>query len=88
MHLILGILGAAVGGPAGFLLVGTIFSLANPGKGCMAGLQVIGWLPFMFLGLLSGAAAGAYCASRLPDLFWVWQYNRQARPRSKRNRSR
>ena len=86
MHIILGIFGAAIGGPAGFLLVGTIFSLVNPGKGCMAGLRVIGWLPFLFLGLVTGAAAGAYWASRLPDAFWAWQYNRQMRPRRRKRR--
>ena len=58
MYVVLGLLGAAIGGPAGFLLVGAIFSLANPGKGCMDGLRVIPWLPFMFLSLLVGAATG------------------------------
>ena len=86
MYIVLGVLGAAIGGPAGFLLVGTIFSLANPGKGCMDGLRVISWLPFMFMGLLVGAGAGAYWASRLPDLFWAWRYNRRSRGRRPRRR--
>ena len=84
VYVILVLLGAVIGGPAGFLLVGTVFSLANPGKGCMAGLQVIGWLPFLLMGFLGGAAAGGYWASRLPDLFWAWQYNRQQRRQRRR----
>lgn len=87
MYVVLGLLGAAIGGPAGFLLVGAIFSLVNPGKGCMDGLRVIGWLPFMLAGLLVGAAAGAYWASRLPDLFWGWQYNRRSKRRRPRRRT-
>jgi hypothetical protein len=85
MRIATGCLGAVIGGPAAFVLVGHGFRLLNPARGCMSGLDAFRALPLMALGLVIGAVAGACAANGCLTLLWTWQarhkYRQRGRPR-------
>lgn len=76
MRVLTGCLGAVMGAAVGFFALPFGYFLLHPRRGCMDGLAVLPMYPFMFLGLIAGAALGAVAMNRLIAVavngLWAW----------------